>query len=82
MHVLPVEKRCCFMRNALLIKTAKSHSVRFKSYFSKAQISTHLECMGISNGKNMTFNNEFIVNICRVWNSVYSRKCRISIMLR
>lgn len=66
MHVLPVEKRCCFMRNALLIKTAKSHSVRFKSYFSKAQIST----MGISNGKNMTFNNEFIVNICRVWNYV------------
>lgn len=30
MHVLPVEKRCCFMRNALLIKTAKSHSVSYE----------------------------------------------------
>lgn len=33
---------------------------------SKAQISTHLECMGISNGNNMIFNNGFIVNICTV----------------
>lgn len=78
---------CCQSKNAVVLCKTRYWSKPPKvtvldlRAISKAQISTHLECMGISNGKNMTFNNEFIVNICRVWNSVYSRKCRILIML-
>lgn len=79
---------CCQSKNAVVLCETSYWSKPLKvtvldlRAISKAQISTHLKCMGISNGKNMIFNNEFIVNICRVWNSVYSRKCRILIMLR